>query len=256
MFWVYGLNIYYLLLTSLIFGAIQLLLLLNYVKLLKIKIQFENNFLKNSLRIIKISFPLGLAVLLNFLYQKIDVILISEIIGVKGVAQYNVAYSFYQLSALIFGVIWIPILNLFTKERKNTIENIKNLVFSSLIIFTISLLILLGFYFLGETIIKYILGIKYKEAASLLPVLSFTVVGFGISGVMGMFLSAYKEFKALAIFALIALIINVVFNIYFLTKIGIIAAAYSTIITEYIILVLEIFYIIYLYKKTNMINEK
>ncbi|HAY33770.1 MAG TPA: hypothetical protein DCY06_06500, partial [Bacteroidetes bacterium] len=67
-------------------AVIQLHSLIRSLRSNKINLSLKNFSLKTSKSILKISLPLGLAVLFNFLYDKIDIILISKIIDFENTA--------------------------------------------------------------------------------------------------------------------------------------------------------------------------
>ena len=56
---------------------------------------------------ISVSIPLGLAVIFNFLYDKIDILLISKLLDYNEAAFYNIAYGLFKASALGFSFLLV-----------------------------------------------------------------------------------------------------------------------------------------------------
>ena len=92
----------------LISGAIvQLVILFKYSSASKLNLTF-NGFNFTKIRsLLKVSIPLGLAVVFNFLYDKIDIIIISKLTNYNQVAFYNIGYGIFKASAIAYSFIFI-----------------------------------------------------------------------------------------------------------------------------------------------------
>ncbi|MFA7360223.1 MAG: oligosaccharide flippase family protein [Candidatus Kapaibacterium sp.] len=200
--------------------------------------------LSNSLKSIFIySFPIGVAAMVNFLYDKIDIIIISEIIDIEKVAFYNIAYGVYKSSNLLFSFILV---SGFTRVSSLSLRKFAVKIFLrkySYYILTISVSASIALYFSSEILINLIYGEKYIPAVILLQYLSFSVIPLALNNLTGITMNGLGMYKENMYVVLIALLINIALNIVLLLNLGIIGAVYATIITEVFILICDAFYL-------------
>ncbi len=232
-------------------NLLQLLLLWIYLNRMNIKPELKIPGFLEVKKILAITIPLGLAVVVNLLYDRIDILFVNNFLGTDKVAQYNVAYTTYKSVIIIFGLFYISGFNMLTGENHLTVmSKLSVAVFFSGLILTIFL------FLFGNEAIKYLFGVKYSEGALLTKLLSLVIIGVGMNGLTGVYLNAQGLFKKVLLATAIGLIINIGFNIYLIPRFGIKGAAYSTIITEYVILAVESFFIfkIYFSQRTNKVS--
>ena len=193
--------------------------------------------------LIVLTLPLGLAAISNFLYDKIDVILISGIIDLEHVAYYNIAYGIYKASQISFSFILVAgysrvsslsksnyAVKLFLKKYFITILILSGLIFVSLAIFS-------------KLIIVLLYGEKYYSSILILQLLSLAVIPLALNNLTGITLNGLGMFRENLKVMISALFINILANIILLNALGILGAVYATIITEVYILVMGIIYL-------------
>ena len=212
--------------------------------LIKLKI-YKINYKKfdAGYRVFKDTFllilPLGLATIFNILYDRIDILLLKYFLDFNKVAQYNVAYTIFKLSIIPFSTIIYPAFNRLSRESTNVkvlFLLLKKLVFT-IIIF--SLILVVMNYSIIPKLIPRIIGPNYFEASLLVPILSIAVIFIGLNNLTGVFLNSVNKFKAVMLATLAGLIINILLNIILIPKINSMGAVYSTILTEFSILIIE-----------------
>ncbi len=235
-------NFVYFLLILMMTNLLQMIFLIIDLRRNKIFIKIKLEYFKKGINVLKLSYPLGLAVLFNHLYDRIDIVLISRIVNNESVGQYNIAYSINKLVSILFGVIFIYGFNIFSKNV-NEKSNFNYLFYLSIPIVILSIVCTFLIYFFGGFFLHLLFDNKYLLAENILPLLSFSVLGFGLNSLTGVFINANGKFKGVMLCTIAGLIVNIIYNILFLPKIGVYAAVYSTIITEYTILFLESIYI-------------
>ena len=200
--------------------------------------------LSHSLKSIFISsFPIGVAAMVNFLYDKIDVIIISEIIDIEKVAFYNIAYGVYKSSNLLFSFILV---SGFTRVSSLSLRKFAVKIFLkkySYYILTISVSVSIALYFSSEILINLIYGERYIPAVILLQYLSFSLIPLALNNLTGITMNGLGMYKENMYVVLFALLINIALNIVLLLNFGVIGAVYATIITEVFILICDIFYL-------------
>lgn len=187
------------------------------------------------MNILKISFPLALAVLFNFLYDKIDIILISKYTNFNETGYYNIGYGIYKSATLMFAFLLIIGLNRASVLSGN-MSALKLLYkkYASILIF-ISIILNLILFFGGELIISLLYTDKFAPSDVIIKILSFAVLGISLNNLTGVLLNGIGDFKGNMYVTLIGLIINVILNLIFIPMYGIVAAAIITLITEYFI---------------------
>ncbi|MCX6159468.1 MAG: oligosaccharide flippase family protein [Ignavibacteriae bacterium] len=202
---------------------------------------------KVSFRVLKsllvLSLPIGIASMSNFLYDKIDVILISKIINAEQVAIYNIAYGIFKSSQLLFSFILVTGFSRVSSlsERHSAVKLF--LKKYSVYILLVSTAVFVSTLLLSKSIIVYVYGEKYLPSVFLLQVLSVSIIPLAFNNLTGITLNGLGMFRENLIVVLFALLINVVFNVILLTYIGVIGAVYSTLLTEVFILVFDIYYL-------------
>ncbi|HEX2786713.1 MAG TPA: polysaccharide biosynthesis C-terminal domain-containing protein [Ignavibacteria bacterium] len=190
---------------------------------------------KSVIKILKISFPLALAVLFNFLYDKIDIVLISKFTNFYETSYYSVGYGLYKSATLVFAFLLIVGLNKASNLSSNkTALKILFNKYASLLIF-ISIILNLILFFGGGTIISIIYTDKFAASDFVIKILSFAVLGISLNNLTGVILNGIGDFKGNMYVTLIGLVINVLLNLIFIPQYGIAAAAVITLITEYFI---------------------
>lgn len=185
--------------------------------------------------LLAVSLPLSLAILFNFLYDKIDIILISKLTGFSETADYGIAYGLYRSSTLVFSFIFVAAFSKFSKinELNSEIKLLFAKYFKSLVVISIVISVLL--YFFSDFIIAILYSGKYSAAGYVMQVLSFAILGLSLNNLTGIVLNSMGMFKSNMYIALTALLINVILNLIFIPYFGIVAAAVISVITEYFI---------------------
>ncbi|HRI85067.1 MAG TPA: oligosaccharide flippase family protein [Ignavibacteria bacterium] len=216
-------------------AVIQLHSLIRSLRSNKINLSLKNFSLKTSKSILKISLPLGLAVLFNFLYDKIDIILISKIIDFENTAYYSIGYGIFKSSALIYSFLFITGLNRisYLSRNKRAVELFYKKYLSLLMPVCIILTAVL-FFFAG-VIIELFYTDKFNDSVLVLKILSFAVTGLALNNLTGVILNGLGMYRQNMNVTFLGLILNIILNIIFLPVYGIAGAAVITVLTEYFI---------------------
>ncbi len=233
--------------------SVAIVLLLSYfVNLLLLFFHLKKNYFISQTaeidfsllrKIVKVSMPLGIIVLVNLLYDRVDVLLISKLLGFSDTGKYNVAYGLLKASTLSFSFILIEG---FSKASylSNKVSAIKLFLKKYiLIIFSISLVCALILFFIPDFLVIFFYSTKYASSVELLKFLSFAVIPLALNNLTGITLNALGKFNFVLIATIIGLALNIVLNVVLIPKIGLIAACYATFITELSILLVESFFL-------------
>ncbi|MEO6695341.1 MAG: oligosaccharide flippase family protein [Ignavibacteria bacterium] len=239
-----------LLLTLLLSALLQLIILFKDLKSKHFIVKFGSFDFKETLKIITISLPIGLAVIFNFLYDKIDLLLISGLLNFENAAYYNIGYGIFKTSTIFFSFLFIAGLTKVSYLSRNR-KGVKLFFIKYLrILLCISVIITAVLFTGADFFIKSFYTDKFSDSVTILKVLSFATTGLALNNLTGIMLTGLGLFKMNMIVTLSGLIINVILNIIFIPHYGIIAAALITLITEYFIFAGGYFFIRNFFKST------
>jgi O-antigen/teichoic acid export membrane protein len=239
----FKINLTFLLFILLSGALMQAALLIKNIKSNNLYLSFTKINFSKIKSVIRLSFPLGLAVLFNFLYDKIDIVLISKLTDFNETAYYNVGYGIFKASAVTYTFLFSSGLTRISYISRN--KKAVRLFFKkySLMLIYISLLLTLLLFFGAGIIINLIYTSKFNHSVLVLQILSFAAIGLSLNNLTGVILNGLALYKKNMIVTLIGLIINVILNLIFIPEYGIIAAAIVTVITEYFIFFGDYFFI-------------
>ena len=208
-----------------------------------INLKLRSFEIKFSKFIIKSTIPLGIAIIINFLYDKIDILLLSKILDFTKVAGYNIAYGLYKTSSLAFSFILVSgysRVSFLSRNKKGVFLFLKKYFYILCVICVITAFILIIF---SHFIIQLFYSSRYEESIPVLKVLSVGILAFGLNNLTGIILNGIGMYKTVMYITLFGLLVNVILNILFIPKFGIMAAAAITVITEYFVFFFEFYYL-------------
>lgn len=180
--------------------------------------------------------PLGAAVAFNFLYDKIDILLISAILGFSESAVYAVAYGLFKGASFGYTFLFVPALTKvsYLSGRPKAVRlYLARLTFvTALICICINAVL---FVFAGP-LATGIYGERYQESAFLLQALSFAVPAMGLNNLFGVALNGLGMFRENLYVTVAGLAVNIILNIILLPAMGPAGAVVATLATEYLVL--------------------
>ena len=206
-----------------------------------IRLAWDTGYIKKTL---KESVPYGAALVLQTLYLRVDLILISIILGAQAIGIYGVAARVME-SFLILGVFFgQSLLPKLSAEEGSGAKASRTLSWALEILLICSLPILLGMYFFASDVVALLSSAEFlssegffgadKALLILVPTVLFAFFNQAFSFAL---VSKQKQFYLLGINAA-GLALNVGLNLYFLPIYGLISAAISTVVCELLVFVL------------------
>ena len=189
--------------------------------------------------------PLGLGAIFFAIYNKIDVTMISLMLGNTDVAYYTAAYrltgTFVFIPAAFFSAMY-PVYSKWQSQSGN--ETVKRLLQVSLrVMALIGLPISAGLFVIANKLILLLYNVEYDPAIPVLKILSWSVILFFVANSFGYFLiSLQKTSKYYSISAGLGVFVNIFFNFILIPIYGIKGAAIGTIITECTVLGFYIYF--------------
>lgn len=238
-----GFSIEILLVTMLAGFLINLLFVLVNLKKAGMKLSIKQYSLSSVIPLLLSSLPLGLAVVFNYLYDKIDILIISKMLDFSSVAYYNIGYGLFKGAAISFSFILVLAFSRISGAAadKEAVKTFFSEYFR--IILVICIVAAIAAYFLADTIIPILYTQRFAEAASILKILAPAILAAGLNNLTGTTLNGMGFFKIVMFITLYALVMNVILNILFVPRFGIHASAVISVITEYFIFIVELYYL-------------
>jgi len=199
-------------------------------KFLRFKLQFDFEYWKKFL---KMSLPMGMSVIITFLYFKMDTIILSFMQGSEDVGIYNAAYKIVEnisfFPAMIVGLT-LPLTSRYIFSDKRKFNKISNKTFKIFVLLTIPLVI--GALFLANDMIHLIGGTDFNESVPVLRMLAFALLFIFFGNFFNNILIAGNLQTKLMRTLLICAIFNIVANLIFIPLYSYMAAAITSVITE------------------------
>lgn len=185
-------------------------------------------------RLLKESFPLGIMLLCNLVYFRVDVLILSVLKGSADVGVYGFAYRFFDFAVAISLFVSNGMYPQLLESLHNRAEVKKITVYYLKLGIGISFIIV----FVGLLLSPFISVFSKNFAASMIPfqVLLLSLPLFFITSILQWLLIAQKQISYLLIIYVVSGIINVCLNLVFIPSGSYIAAAVITGASEAIVL--------------------
>ena len=180
---------------------------------------------------LKDSYPLIVAGVINSIYMRVDQVMIKEMLGTKDVGYYSAAVklseTWYGIGVIICNSLFPAIIN---AKKVSEIFYYKRLKSLFLFLVIIAYLLSIGVYFLSDFIITKLYGKEFIEASSVLAIHIFSSIFVYLGVSSGRWL--INESKTILNFYrnLLGIIINITLNLILLKNYGIKGAAYASLI--------------------------
>lgn len=187
------------------------------------------------------SWPIGIALILNLLYFRVDVLILSWVRRPEEVGIYGLSYQFFE-SSLAIPIFFVnaiyPYLAGVYKQNINQFYKDFRFWFMMLFIFSIFLaafLVLISFFI-------PIYDLRFAQSKALLMILASGMPFFFLSALLWHILIIFDRQKNLVIIYGTGFVFNLIANLIFIPKFGYIAAATTTVVSEaFILLLLAVF---------------
>ena len=168
-------------------------------------------------------------VLSGIILSQFDRLMLSSINGVDQAGLYSVGYNVGGLSLLIIGAITPALMpNFYQLMNESKFREVDQLNRQIIWIICIAGIILMVF---GGGLLRLLADEKFHEGAKVIPAIVMGYILFSITSIYNRYAGFYKKTVAESIPALLAGLLNVFLNWIYLPKYGMIAAAYTTLVS-------------------------
>ena len=244
-----------------IFGITFAYILSNFIALVYIVYALQKHITKISIHInrgfckkITISaIPFAITGLLHTLYYSVDMIMLTPMAGDYATGIYNATYRLISVLTLFYGVYTSVIFPVMSRMHKND-KKMLNVSFEKsvkyLMLIIIPIAVATQFY--STDIVLLFFGDEYIASSTPLAILIWTICLIFFNAAVATALNA--SFKELVVAKLnfIAVIFNILLNLYMIPKYTYNGAAITTVLTDLLLL----FLYIYSMKQINLIPNK
>ncbi len=194
---------------------------------------FKWEFDKNIMfTILKDSWPLIFTSAFSLLYARLDQVLIKYLIDAKSVGIYSsavtIAEVWYFIPTIIMSSVFPAMINAKKFSTDIYYKRIRKLL---LFLFILSIGVAVVTTIFAPLIIKIIYGNAFLNGTMILKIYVWANIGIFIGSVVGNYLIAENKKFQLAFINFVPMVINVILNIIFIPKYGIVGSAYATLIS-------------------------
>lgn len=184
------------------------------------------------------SWPIGLALILNLLYFRIDILILSWVRRPEEVGIYGLSYQFFEAS-LAVPIFFVNAIYPYLADiyRQNISKFHKDFRFWSLVLFSISIFLAV-FLILISFLIPLLYDLRFASSRLPLIILATGMPFFFLSALLWHILIIYQKQKSLVLVYGAGFVFNLIANLIFIPRFGYMAAAVNTIISEAVILFL------------------
>jgi O-antigen/teichoic acid export membrane protein len=191
--------------------------------------KFDKNIAKNLLRD---SWPLIFTGGFTLVYARIDQVLIKNMLGASQVGIYGVAVILAEVWNFIPGILVSSFFPAIINAKKTSEEiyyaRLKKL---SLLLLSLAIIISLSMTVLSSFFIHLIYGQAFMGASIILQIYVWSSVGTFLGVLASNYLITENNQKTLIFMTFIPMVINVILNIWWIPKYGIVGSAYATLIS-------------------------
>jgi len=184
----------------------------------------------------KPAWPVGLALLFNLIYFRIDVLILSNFRSSTEIGLYGLAYQFFEAALSIpifFSNAIYPIL---ASLYQTNLQEFKKQIRAWIKILTAASILLAIILALVAYLIPLIYDQRFARSVPALQILSFGMPFFFISALLWHLLIIYDKQKFLTIIYAAGAVFNIGANLIFIPAYGYIAASIITVISEALIM--------------------
>ena len=223
---------------NMIMGAITCLTLYIYIRKEIVfgflKVEFKKMLLLGS--------PLIPANISVFIFTAIDRYFLNYYSTTHAVGLYNLAYNFGNMITVLLAtpisLVW-PAMYLSVKDHDNAREFYSRALTYAL---TLSLFLFLIFSLLSKEVLKIFSDKEFWDAYLVIPFIVFTYSIWSLRKIIGVAVTIKRKTQGTAVINFIGAAVNIGLNFLLIPRYGIFGAAYATLVTFVIVIVLMFLY--------------
>jgi len=204
-------------------------------------------------KLLRDSWPLMVALGCYYLYQKIDQVMIGEMIGMQEVGYYSASSRLYEaiigVSLLLVGTFKPKLISDYMGSKRMFWRTCESLLLAEVLI---GYVVFLMAFFFSEEIINALYGVEFSSSAPIFIVHTISVVLMMGAAVRSGYIEIINKTQIIMITTFVALVLNVVLNYFLIGMYGSIGAAVATVITQLFALYLLGYYFVDMRRITKL----
>jgi len=165
-------------------------------------------------------------------YMKVDQIMLGELLNKESVGYYAAALKLieplYIVPLVLINSFYPKLIETKSSNEKLYYSRIGNLM---LLVYIFSLLVVCLYCLFSNEIITLLYGDLYAVSSNILAVSSFVLIFISMRFIIGRWFLIENLIKVYFVTSLAGLILNIVFNYYFIQLFGVIGASYATLLS-------------------------
>jgi len=197
------------------------------------KIQHSKFSKTTAIVLLKDSWPLILSGIVISIYMKIDQVMIQEMMGSEAVGQYaaavRISEAWYFIPMVIASSLFPAIINAKKQSEELYYSRLQKLYD---IMIWLGILIVLPLWYFSDFIILTLFGNAFTDAIGVFEITIFILLLIFIASVHGKWLLSEGLQRYSLFYSITGVIANIVANLYFIPKYGIVGAAYGTVLAQ------------------------
>ncbi len=210
-------------------------------KFIKIRFRFDFSYWK---KILKKTWPLATTIVLNLIYLKGDILVLSLVDSQKEVGIYGAGYKVIDVVVMIpfiFAGIILPIMtSAWAEKEKNKFKEIVQKGFNLMIILSLPLLI--GTQFVSQEIMEIVAGKNFKDSGEILQILVLAALFIFLGVIFSHLIIAIDKQKKVIGAYIFTGITSLIGYFIFIPKYSYLGAAWMTVYSEALIFILIFYY--------------
>tara|TARA_R110000850_G_scaffold120556_5_gene237923 strand:- start:5646 stop:6926 length:1281 start_codon:yes stop_codon:yes gene_type:complete len=191
-------------------------------------------------KVIRNAWPFGMAMLAYLIYFQSDIVLLKYLEGDTAAGLYNAAFAVmaavYLFPSVIFQKFLLPKIHRWAHHDRNKLHKVY--IRGSRSILVIGILVAVVLWAMSSLIINVLFGESYSKASEFIEILSISVPAMFVSFCSGAMLVTKEHMKIKIYFMLVVAIFNLTANLVFIPVYGAVAAAITTVASQYLLAVL------------------
>lgn len=209
------------------------------------------------LEVLKKAWPISLTLILNTVYFRVDTFILSAFFPIATVGTYNVAYQIFQTALVVPAYLMNSYYPLMIGYIHQGMELFLAKIKGALVLmFGLGVAAMVGTWIFAPLLTGLLTGGGFSGASDSLRVLSLGFPAFFPSALLMMALIALGRYKTLAVTYSVGLVVNIILNLIWIPQFSYLAASWVTVVSEYLILGLQLFILGPLLLKKDFDDEK
>ena len=185
--------------------------------------------------------PVAIASVVTLGYGQVDQVLVFQLAGSADAGLYGAAYRIYERLHIFPAAIMTTLFPLFVAARDVDRERVRTLFNTAIDYLVIGSLPALTISLAGpEQICALLFGEDFAESGRVLPILMASLIVISLGHLTGYLVISYSLQRTFIWVAVLALVFNVGANLVLIPSYGYVAAAWVTLATELLVLVISL----------------